>query len=175
MGTLGEQVMNVWNCHYACTGHHRLLVFNQFEDVQLCAPRPGNVHSADGRDGVLKPVVTRYPSTVSRIYIRGEAGFANADVHEFLKAERIEYAIRLPANQVLQNNIGYLLKCLVGRAPNEVRRFCANFSDQAGSRTKLRLLRLPKSNGIRASLFRALASSLAICRAWSPNRSLLEY
>jgi Transposase DDE domain group 1 len=37
-----------------------------------------------------------------RIYFRADAGFANPDVYEFLQAERIKYAIRLPANRVLQ-------------------------------------------------------------------------
>jgi hypothetical protein len=37
------------------------------------------------------------------------------------EAERTKYAIRLPANQVLQKRIGYLLKRPVGRPPNEVR------------------------------------------------------
>src|SRR5215831_2575668 len=55
-----------------------------------------------------------------------------------LEAERIKYAIRLPANQVLQDRIGYLLKRPVGRPPNEVRRFHANFSYQAGSWSKPR-------------------------------------
>jgi hypothetical protein len=32
-----------------------------------CALRPGNVHSAEGWDGVLKPVVERYKGKVSRI------------------------------------------------------------------------------------------------------------
>ena len=60
------------------------------------------------------------------------------EVYEYLEAARIKYAIRLPANQVLQNRIGYLLKRPVGRPPNEVRRFYANFSYQAGSWTKPR-------------------------------------
>ena len=47
---------------------------------------------------------------------------------ECLEAERIKYAIRLPANQVLQNRVGYLLKRPVGRPPNEVRRYYANFT-----------------------------------------------
>src|SRR6516162_4233953 len=55
-----------------------------------------------------------------------------------LEAERIKYAIRLPANQVLQNRIGYLLKRPVGRPPNEVRRYYANFTYQAASWTKSR-------------------------------------
>jgi Transposase DDE domain group 1 len=76
--THGEQEMSVWNGHYACTCYHPLFVFNQFGDLERCALRPGNVHSADGWDGVLKPVVARYRGKVSRIYFRADAAFANA-------------------------------------------------------------------------------------------------
>jgi hypothetical protein len=113
-------------------------VFNQFGDLERCALRAGNVHSADGWDAVLKPVVARYQGKVSRIYFRADAAFAMPEVYEFLEAERIKFAIRLPANQVLQSKIGYLLKRPVGRPPNEVRRLHANFSYQAGSWTKPR-------------------------------------
>src|SRR5262245_7916384 len=54
--------------------------------------RPGNAHSADGWDGVLKPVVARYQGKVSRIYLRADAAFAMPEVYEFLEAERIKYA-----------------------------------------------------------------------------------
>jgi hypothetical protein len=64
---------------------------------ERCALRPGNVHSVDGWESVLKPVVERYKGKVSRIYFRADAGFANPEVYEFLEVERIEYAIRLPA------------------------------------------------------------------------------
>ena len=60
------------------------------------------------------------------------------EVYEFLEPERIKYAIRLPANRILQDRIGYLLKRPVGRPPNEVRRFHANFTYHAGSWTKPR-------------------------------------
>jgi len=100
------------------------------ECVRLCVQRSW--------DGVLKPVVARYQGKVSRIYFRADAAFAMPEVYEFLEAERIKYAIRLPANQVLQSRIGYLLKRPVGRPPNEVRRFYANFTYQAGSWTKPR-------------------------------------
>ena len=46
---------------------------------------------------------------------RADAGFANPAVYEFLEAEQIKYAIRLPANRVLQNRIGYLLRRPVER------------------------------------------------------------
>jgi hypothetical protein len=66
--THGEQEMSVWNGHYACACYHPLFVFNQFGDLERSALRPGNVHSADGWDGVLKPVIARYQSKVSRIF-----------------------------------------------------------------------------------------------------------
>ena len=36
---------------------------------------------------------------------RADAGFANPEVYEFLEAALIKYAIRLPANRVLQERI----------------------------------------------------------------------
>jgi Transposase DDE domain group 1 len=89
-------------------------------------------------DGVLKPVVERYQGKVSRIYFRADAGFANPDVYEFLEAERIKNAIRLPANRILQESISHLLTRPIGRPPNEVRRSYANFTYQAASWTKSR-------------------------------------
>ena len=60
------------------------------------------------------------------------------EVYEFLEAERIKYAIRLPANRVLQDRIGYLLKRPVGRPAHHVRRYHASFSYQARSWSKPR-------------------------------------
>jgi hypothetical protein len=136
--THGEQEMSVWNGHYECTCYHPLFVFNQFGDLERCALRAGNVHSADGWDAVLKPVVARYRGKLSRIYFRADAGFANSEVYEYPEAEGIKYAILPPADRVLQVRIGYLLERPVGRPSNEVRRSYANFTYQAGSWTKAR-------------------------------------
>src|SRR5580658_7666495 len=136
--TYGEQEGSAYNGHFACTCYHPLFVFNQLGDVERCALRPGNVHSADGWRAVLEPVVARYRGTVMRLYFRGDAAFANPEVYEFLEAEGIGYTIRLPANSVLQNRIGYLLRRPVGRPPLEVRRYYASFSYRAGSWTKPR-------------------------------------
>ncbi|MBM3624962.1 MAG: IS1380 family transposase [Alphaproteobacteria bacterium] len=136
--THGEQEKSCWNGHYECTCYHPLFLFNQFGDLERCALRPGNVHSADGWENVLKPVVARYKGQVSRIYFRGDAGFANPDIYDYLEAEGVKYAIRLPANRILQERIAHLLTRPVGRPPNEVRRFYANFTYQAGSWTKSR-------------------------------------
>jgi hypothetical protein len=45
----------------------------------------------------------------------------------------MKYAIRLPANRILQERIAHLLTRPVGRPPNEVRRSYANFTYQAAS------------------------------------------
>src|SRR6266576_656416 len=74
--THGEQENSVWNGHYACTCYHPLFVFNQFGDLERCALRPGNVHSADGWKDLLDPVVQRYRGKVTRIYFRADAAFA---------------------------------------------------------------------------------------------------
>jgi hypothetical protein len=87
---------------------------------------------------VLEPVVSRYRGRVKRLYFRGDAAFANPEVYEFLEAEGMGYAIRLPANRVLQDKIGHLLKRPVGRPPQEVRRYYSSFSYQAGSWNKPR-------------------------------------
>ena len=136
--THGEQENSVWNGHYECTCYHPLFVFNQFGDLERCALRPGNVHSADGWRSTLEPVVARYRGHDLRHYFRADAAFASPEVYEFLESEGFKYAIRLPANQVLQERISYLLKRPVGRPPNHVQRFHASFSYQAKSWSKSR-------------------------------------
>ena len=129
--TYGEQEASAYNGHFGCTCYHPLFVFNQLGDVERCGLRPGNVHSADGWRGVLEPVISRYRGIAKRLYFRGDAAFANPEIYEFLETEGIGYTIRLPANRVLQNRIGHLLKRPVGRPPHEVRRYFASFSYQA--------------------------------------------
>ncbi len=90
-------------------GYHPLSLFNQFGDLGRCALRPGNVQSANGWENMLKPVVARYKGQVSRIYFRGEARFANPDIHNDLEAEGVKYAILLPAHHILQEGIAHLL------------------------------------------------------------------
>src|ERR1700688_164308 len=136
--TYGAQEGSAYNGHFGCTCYHPLFVFNQFGDLERCALRSGNVHSAADWRNVLEPVVARYRGTVKRCYFRGDAAFANPEIYEFLEAEGYGYAIRLPTNSVLQGKIGHLLKRPVGRPPQEVRRFFASFSYRAQSWNKPR-------------------------------------
>ena len=47
------------------------------------------MHSADGWEAVLKPVVARYQGAVERIAFRGDAAFAQPNMYDFLGAEGI--------------------------------------------------------------------------------------
>jgi hypothetical protein len=136
--TYGAQEGSAYNGHFGCTCYHPLFVFNQLGDLERCALRSGNVHSAADWRAVLEPVIARYRGSVKRLYFRGDAAFANPEIYEFLEAESYGYAIRLPTNSVLQGKIGYLLKRPVGRPPHEVRRFFASFSYRAQSWNKPR-------------------------------------
>src|ERR671932_940958 len=136
--TYGEQEGTAYNGHFGCTCYHPLFVFNQFGDVERCALRPGNVHSAEGWREVLEPVIARYRDGVKRRYFRADAAFASPELYECLEAEGYGYVIRLPANAVLQKRIAHLLTRPVGRPPHEVRRYYASFRYQAQSWSRSR-------------------------------------
>jgi hypothetical protein len=170
--TYGEQEGSAYNGHFGCTCYHPLFVFNQLGDLERCALRSGNVHSAADWRAVLEPVIARYRGTAKRLYFRGDAAFANPEIYEFLEAEGMGYANRLPANRVLQDKIGYLLKRPVGRPPLEVRRYYSSFSYRAGSWSKPRRV-VAKVEWHPAELYPASASSSPTWRvrrsAWSPS------
>jgi hypothetical protein len=133
-----QQEGSAYNGHFGCTCYHPLFVFSQFGDVERCVLRPGDVHSAASWRAVLEPVIGRCRGTGKRLYSRGDAAFGNPEMYEFLEAEGIGYTIRLPANTVLQNRIGYLLKRPVWRPAREVRLYFASFTDQTQSWVKPR-------------------------------------
>ena len=91
------------------------------------------MHSAEGWREVLDPVIARYRGRGPALYFRGDAAFAKPELYELLEDERIGYAIRLPANRVLQERIGHLLTRPVGRPPKKPQVFHASFSYQAPS------------------------------------------
>ena len=116
--THGQQEGTAYNGHFACTCYHPLFCFNQFGDLERALLREGQVHSADDWRSVLEPVVSRYRGTKKRFF-RGDAAFTKPEIYEFLEQEGYQYAIRLPANDVLYREIGDLLTRPVGRPPKK--------------------------------------------------------
>jgi hypothetical protein len=80
----------------------------------------------------------RYRDAVSWIHFRAVAAFADPEVYEYLEAGGTKYAIRLPANRVLQERIRHPMPSTVGHPPNHVRRYHASFSYQAATWSKPR-------------------------------------
>ena len=105
----GEQEEAAYNGHFGCMCYHPLFCFNQFGDCEGAVLRPGNVHSADGWKEFINPIVERYLKLAVRLLFRAGAAFAKPEIYEYLETRHIGYAIRLPANEVLQKEIAHLL------------------------------------------------------------------
>lgn len=106
----GQQEGSAYNGHFECVCYHPLFLFNQFGDCEGATLRSGNVHSADKWQDLLEPVVKGYLKKGVRLLFRADAAFAKPEVYEYLEAAGMGYAIRLPANQVLQEHIQPLLE-----------------------------------------------------------------
>ncbi len=129
----GEQEGAAYNGHFGCVCYHPIFVFNQSGDCEGAMLRPGNVHSAHDWREVLDPILARYQRTGVRRYFRADAAFAKPEVYEYLEKQRVLYAIRLPSNEVLQWEIGPLLRRAVGRPPRKPIIWYDDFWYQAGS------------------------------------------
>jgi len=138
----GDQEGSAWNGHFQSKCLHPLFVFNQFGDLERCALRPGNVHSADGWEDVLRPVLARYSAearpSITRRYFRGDAAFAIPALFELLESEGWDYAVRIKGNPKLHEQIGWLTKRRPGRPPNHVVRDYTSFHYRAKSWSKAR-------------------------------------
>ena len=113
-------------------------MFNQFSDLERCALRKGNVHSADGWKDFLAQVIARYRNRDLMRFFRADAAFAIPELYEMLEAESYFYTIRLKGNAVLQEAVSHLLKRPVRRPPYYVRRFYHDFEYKAASWGKAR-------------------------------------
>ena len=134
----GNQEGSAYNGHFCSRCYHPLFVFNQFGDCEGAVLRPGNVHSAYGWRDLLEPIVDRYKDTNKKLYFRGDAAFASPDVYEYLEEKGILYAIRIPANDVLYEDIDHLMTRPVGRPPKRPQIFFHDFSYRAKSWKKSR-------------------------------------
>ena len=56
----GQQEGAAYNGHFECVCYHPLFLFNQFGDCEGATLRPGNVHSAEGWQELLKSALKRY-------------------------------------------------------------------------------------------------------------------
>jgi hypothetical protein len=134
----GEQEGSAYNGYFGCDCYHPLFSFIQFGDLERAMLRNGNVHSAEDWRSVLEPVVARYRGRPLERFFRADAAFANPDVYAFLEKERFGYAIRIPANEVLEREIADLLIRPVGRPSAKAKVLYANITYRAESWDRFR-------------------------------------
>ena len=111
----GTQEQSAYNGHFESVCYHPLFVFNREGDCLAAKLRPGNVHSAGGWDEVLLPLIDRYRRSRQTVVVRADAAFAMPGLYEALERRGVRYAIRLPANDVLERRIEDLLTRPRGR------------------------------------------------------------
>ena len=132
--THGDQEGTAWNGHFDCTCYHPNFLFNQFGMLERCALRNGNVHSADGWQDVLDPVIARYAKRDIMRFFRADAAYAIPAIYARLEDAGYFYAIRMKKNAVLEGRIAHRLTRPVGRpSKTKVKRFYEEFQYQAAS------------------------------------------
>jgi hypothetical protein len=112
----GMQEQSAYNGHFESVCYHPLFVFNPEGDCLAAKLRPGNVHSAEGWDEILLPIIDRYRSRGQTVVVQADAAFARPEIYEALERRALRYAIRLPANDVLERQIEDLLTRPRGRS-----------------------------------------------------------
>src|SRR6202158_5925869 len=111
----GEQEHSAYNGHFESTCYQPLLLFNREGDCLAAKLRSGNVHSAEGWEELLLPEIERQQQQGKEVVFRADAAFAKPEVYEVLEERDVKYAIRLPANGKLEQNIAELLIRPLGR------------------------------------------------------------
>jgi hypothetical protein len=134
----GQQEQSAYNGHFESTCYHPLLLFNREGDCLAGKLRPGNVHSADGWEGVLLPEIDWQQQEGKQVMFRADAAFAKPEIYEALEERGVKYAIRLPANDCLERDIAELLTRPVGRPSHKPVFRCKSFLYQAESWKKAR-------------------------------------
>ena len=79
------------------------------------------------------PLSARYRDQDIRRFFRGDAAFARPELYEYLEDDGYLYAIRLPANAVLEREIEPFLTRPVGRPPRRPIVWYHDFLYQAAS------------------------------------------
>ena len=72
----GAQAQSAYNGHFESVCYHPLFAFNHEGDCLAATLRSGNVHSADGWEKVLLPVIDGVRARGQTVVVRADAAFA---------------------------------------------------------------------------------------------------
>ncbi len=129
----GQQEQSAYSGHFESTCYHPLLLFSREGDCLGAKLRSGNVHSADGWEGMLLPEIERQQKLGKEVVFRADAAFAKPEIYEALEERGVKYAIRIPSNDSLERDIAELLTRPVGRPSHKPVVWYKGFLYQAAS------------------------------------------
>jgi hypothetical protein len=170
--TYRDQQGSTYNGYFECTCYHPLFLFNQFGDLERAMLRRGHHHSAKFWRRVLLPVIDRYRSDTIPKFFRGDAAFANPALYRLLENEDDQYAIRIPANDVLEREIAQLLTRPVGRPPRKPIVLFAAFLYRAASWTTHRRV-VAKVEWHHDELFPRIG--FVVTNIWKPPADVIHF
>ena len=134
----GEQPGSAWNGHYDMRCYHPLVVSWDRGDYLGARLRPGNVHTAEGGQNFVLPILAWARAHAVRVCLRMDAGFPEATFLDRLEAEGFGYVARLRGNAVLKRLAEPHLRRPPGRPPQEGRTWLHELEYRARSWTRAR-------------------------------------
>ncbi len=104
LDTYGKQEGVGYNYHYSANGYHPLLCYDGLTgDLLKATLRDGTVYSSTDVVDFMQPLLDEYLNTYpdTKLYMRGDSGFAKPELFAQAETNGVSYAIRLKANQNL--------------------------------------------------------------------------
>ena len=122
----GHQAGSEHNGYYRTRCYHPLGVMlgetGHWLDLEL---RPGAVHTANGAEEMLEPLIDRAKVELSdNVFVRGDAGYVGAEILDMLDEKEVPFAIRLPVNASLKGYEEIHAVRPPGRPPGYERIWC---------------------------------------------------
>ncbi len=101
----GEQEQNTYNRYFESVCHRPLFLFSSQGDELAAKLRPGHVYSAEGWEELSLPEIECQPQDGKEVTFRGDAAFANPEIHKALDERHVMCIIHLPGNDTLERDI----------------------------------------------------------------------
>lgn len=153
--TYGKQHGSDFNTHYQAQGFHPLMMFDGLTGDCLKAElRSGNVYTSRQVVRFVGPEIKRYrkQSPWATLCLRGDSGFAIPELYKLAEEHRVNYIIRLKANNRLKEKaqeIENKLREQLDLNTTEAKVFYKSFDYKAGNWNKSRrvVVKMEKPEG----------------------------